>query len=649
MIEPALTLGARRTRVHDALSALGIRNLVLGIHDAAFPSRADEDVGRGSPYSAGAAGFMEFVARLGFGGVQLGPQGITSASNPSPYDGTLFSKNPLSVALAPLTTSEWGALLSVETLRAAVAARPGVRDRVPHDYVFDALYRTLAEVHTTFRKRSRTRDEALDPLVRGFEAFRAANADWLERDALYEAARRQHGGRHWTKWTSPDGEPHQDQRLFDPRSGEEGDVLARRAQMLSDHAAENESFAFTQYLLSEQHKCLRRVSQRLGLKLFGDLQIGLSARDSWFARGFLLPEYVMGAPPSRTNPDGQAWNYRILDPARYHEAGPDGRRCNGPALRFLCSRVAKLLDEFDGIRVDHPHGLVSPWVYRTGTRNPTREVANGARLFASPDLPDHPALAGHAIARADQIDRSRSRHDDHWVRELTGEQVDRYGILFAAIVDVARAHGREVGDIVCEILSTEPYPLGRVVARYGLGRFRVTQKANLERQDDVYRAENAGPEDWIMLGNHDTRPIWLVTENWLSSGASRRQAEYLATRLLAPEEDRDAWTRSTASDLGALVEAHLANLFVGPARNVQVSFTDLLGVREVYNRPGVVDPDNWSLRVSPEFREEYVQRRRRRRALDLPRALSRALRSRGAAFAATHATLIEDLERDQSM
>ena len=70
----------QRVRVREALEALGIRNLLVGLHDAAFPGRPEEDVGRGTPYSRGAADFLEFVATLGFGGVQLGPQGILFAS-----------------------------------------------------------------------------------------------------------------------------------------------------------------------------------------------------------------------------------------------------------------------------------------------------------------------------------------------------------------------------------------------------------------------------------------------------------------------------------------------------------------------------------------------------------------------------------------
>ena len=246
----------------------------------------------------------------------------------------------------------------------------------------------------------------------------------------------------------------------------------------------------------------------------------------------------MGAPPSRTNPEGQPWNHAVLDPGQFFEGETSGTRRPGPALRFLQARMEKMFAELDGVRIDHhPHGFVCPWVYRASQPDPTRAAQVGARLYSSPDLPDHTELAGLAIARPEQLDHAGPRHADDWVTALEDEQVDRYAVLVDAIVEAGRRHGRGTQDIACEILSTQPYPLGRVMARHGLGRFRVTQKADLDRPADVYRGENAQPEDWIMVGNHDTRPIWLVARDWVESGNSSKQAQYLATRRRAVQRE----------------------------------------------------------------------------------------------------------------
>jgi 4-alpha-glucanotransferase len=378
--------------------------------------------------------------------------------------------------------------------------------------------------------------------------------------------------------------------------------------------------------------------------VFGDLQIGFSGRDVWYARPFLLAGYVLGAPPSRTNPQGQPWNYPVLDPRCYFLPDMDGGRRPGPALLFVRERMAKLCGEYDGLRIDHPHGLVCPWVYRAGADDPIAAVQQGARLFAAPDLVDHPELAEFAIARPDQLDRSKARYDDNWIVSLEPAQVHRYATLFAEILRCSTEHGQGVQEIASEILSTQPYPIKRVLELYGLGRFRITQKADLDNPADVYRGENAAPADWIMLGNHDTPSIWQVTQSLCAAGRSEQQAVYLADRLNIPEPEREQWIRRVAEDPGELAQAKCADLFVGPAGNVMIFFTDLLGIPRQYNQPGIVSAENWSLRIAPGYRQGYRALVARKRALNLPAALAAALRARGSGFIAEHGALLADLE-----
>ena len=631
-----------RARLREALSLLGISHLLLGIHDPAFPSLDDEEIGRGSPGSAGAADFLELVASLGFNGVQLGPQGQTAAQDPSPYNGTLFSRDPLSLALQPLTTPEQGRLLRPETLATLVEGAPRRRDRADHLRAERAVQVAIGEVQATFRReRARGGDGTVGRLAGALEAFRSASAGWLLRDGLYEVLMRERGGRGWRAWR---GEETLDARLLAPRPGEEGAMAQRRLALEARHADALEDHALVQFLLHEQHRRLRERARGLGLALFGDLQVGMSDRDEWAAQGFLLQGWWLGAPPSRTNPEGQPWQFPVLDPRRYAEDDGAGGSRAGPAARFLDDRVGKMLSEFDGLRIDHPHGLVCPWVYRAGG-DPAEAVHDGVRLFDAPEVPD---LAALAIPRPEQLDLSRPRHDDGRVRWLDEEQVDRYAALFRIIMEAMRREGRGVDEVACEVLSTMPYPLRRVVERYGLGRFRITQKADLDRVDDVYRPENARPEDWILMGNHDTLPIRAVAAAWRARGTAGRRAEALATRLLAPGEDREAFVRRVSGDIGELAQASLADLFVGPARNVIISFTDLLGESEPFNQPGTVSGENWSLRVPPDFRQAFAARLATGQALDIPRALARALRSRGEPFVSDHRELILALQRGSS-
>ncbi|HXK57154.1 MAG TPA: 4-alpha-glucanotransferase, partial [Gammaproteobacteria bacterium] len=462
---------------------------------------------------------------------------------------------------------------------------------------------------------------------------------WLFPDALYHALSVESGGRHQRDWPVRN-EACSGRDLYQHTPEKDVACAARQASLLAHHRLFMERYRLGQYIVHRQHAGLRQRARELGLRLYGDLQVGLSPCDLWSRGSIYLPNYYMGAPPSRTNPEGQPWSYGVLDPDQYHD--DDGRP--GPVLNFMAARINKMMTEFDGLRVDHPHGLVCPWVYKVDDPDPLHAVQHGARLFSSPDLSDHPQLAHYAIVRSEQLNKQLSRHDDHWVSTMDPSQIDRFAILLDYLVEAVMAHGGSVNDVLCEILSTQPHELQQVIQRHGLNRFRVTQKADLDNPEDVYRSENARPEDWIMVGNHDTQPIWRLARQWERTGENLRQAEYLARRL-QPDGNIGPLVQELAGNRCKLVHAKFADLFIGPARHVMIFFADLLGLEEVYNAPGTINDENWSLRVPPDYARNYADACSSGSALDLSRVLALALKQRGAEFSRAHAGLIARLER----
>jgi 4-alpha-glucanotransferase len=551
-----------RGLIQAALKVLGIDDLVLIAHDASFPGGGPGDLGRGSPYTPTGRAFLSFAEELGFTAVQLGPQGMTSRDDLSPYDGTVFSRSILAIDFAALG-------LDVEPARTYAEAH-------------DRAHALLADLHA--------RHGASAELAE----FQGASEAWLLGDALYAALFEANGRRDFVHW------PTEQRHLWRDRA--HVDVLVRR------HARELERYALGQLVAHRQHAELRA---QVGLSLFGDLQVGYSRQDRWRHASVFLRDYVMGAPPSRTNPEGQPWDFPVLDPSHYGTlAAP------GPAMRLLTARIDKALAEYDRLRVDHPHGLVCPWVYRGGQPDPLLAVRQGARLFASPDLPEHPDLARFAIPA--ELDRSLPRHHDHAVRSVDAAAVARYAILVDAVV--ARAGARGANAFVCEVLSTQPNELAAVMQRYGMGRFRITQKADVRDARDVYRGENAAPADWVMLGNHDTPTIWSVARRWEDAAAGEAEAAYLSERLGV----------AVGRDPLGLVHAKAAELFVGPARHVMIFWGDLLGETRRYNEPGTVGDHNWSLRIGADYRQDYARKLETGRALSLPSVLAQALETRAA-------------------
>jgi 4-alpha-glucanotransferase len=606
--------------VREGLEQLQIDNLVFAIHDGSFPSDAGDDTGRGTPYSPAGRRLLRFVRRLGFDGLQLGPQGVTPEGSVSPYDGTAFSRSPLSISLAELADPDgpWEGLLAREVLTEIVEGRPdGSEDRVLHAYVQRAHHEALRHVHQALAERE---SQCARELRERLEHFRRHNARWLEPDALFEALLLEHPESSWKCWKDPD------RWLWVPPAGMAAACAARRRELRAERGDVVASYFFAQFVAHAQHHAFHRWVQELGLRLHGDLQIGISQRDEWSRQALFLPGYAMGAPPSRTNPEGQPWHQPVFDPRLYRSFERPG-----PVIEFLSERMDKTFAEYDAVRVDHPHGLVCPWVYRSDEPEPQVAVQHGARLLASPDLPDHPELARFAIAEREQLnpDPRTPRFADDWVVELSEEQVDAYGVLFEALVASARRKERDASALVCEVLSTLPYPLSRVLERHGLGRFRVTQKADPSDLADVYRSENAAAADWIMIGSHDTPPIWHLLDDWRRGRRLEERALYLAGRLAPQPADQAGLAERMVREPGFLAQAQFADLFTGPARNVMIFFSDLFGIREIYNRPGTVSEENWSLRLSRHYRSVYLERVAVDRAANLPLALALALRARG--------------------
>lgn len=572
------------TLVRDALAALGVTQLVLAVHDRALPARPEDDLGCGTPGGDGAVDLLDAIAALGFTGLQLGPPGEIDPGNLSPYDGTSFARSRLNLSFGALAADPLTAPLFDEAALAREVGPRAVANRCDFARAFPAGARLFAALHARW-----------DALAEKNHPAAAALDDATNRFAVGSAA-----------WPSP--------------------PAGRRALR-------------EQWLLHAQHAAFRSRANARGLALFADLQAGLSVADRAGLTGLLLPGYAMGAPPSRTNPAGQPWGYPVPDPRQWGTL-----EAPGPSLRLWQARFDKVFSEYDGLRVDHPHALVCPWLYRTETSDAYAAVRAGARLFSAGGASPHHELAAIDIVRDDQLATALAPWTDEWVRSLEPPQVARYATVFDLLVRRAEAAGVPRERLLCEVLSTRPAPLGAVMGRHGLGRFRVTSKADVDDPTDVYLHGNARPEDWIMVGTHDTPPIWAMAESW-SEERTMARAAYAARRLSPHDAGRAERLRARfATRRDALAAVELALLFTSRARNVMIFVSDWIGERETYNHPGEVRDDNWTLCVPAGFAALQRERSARGCAFDLPWALALALEARPER--AVHRSLIDALRAD---
>ena len=88
----------------------------------------------------------------------------------------------------------------------------------------------------------------------------------------------------------------------------------------------------------------------------------------------------------------------------------------------------------------------------------------------------------------------------------------------------------------------------------------------------------------------------------------------------------------------------LIELFACKSANIQVFFTDFLGLYDVYNRPGTSGDANWSLRIPDNYEEVYCNNLKEGKALNLPLILKLAIEARGHEFATANQEIIRKLE-----
>jgi 4-alpha-glucanotransferase len=174
--------------LREKLARLGKKRLLLAIHDVSFPSDPDEDIGRGSPATRAAGRLYDYVRALGFTGIQLGPQGQTARSNPSPYDGTIFSRNLGNIWLGSLRGLVDDASIERALYRGEAA---------DHAHAYDASHTLVAEAYGRITAEQRDR----------LAEFRAANASWLDHDALHAALCVTHDGHGFRAWPARDRDP----------------------------------------------------------------------------------------------------------------------------------------------------------------------------------------------------------------------------------------------------------------------------------------------------------------------------------------------------------------------------------------------------------------------------------------------------------
>jgi 4-alpha-glucanotransferase len=187
------------------------------------------------------------------------------------------------------------------------------------------------------------KDKATAADWEAFQAYCAAEADWLPDYALFMALKEVYGDQEWTQW--------------DP-------ALAQRDPLALQEARDRHADAITrqmfwQYLFAQQWGSLREYAHRHQVQLIGDIPIYVApnSADVWANRELFhldeqgRPLQVAGVPPDYFSPTGQRWGNPLYNWEVLKARGYD----------WWIRRIQAILKQVDCVRIDHFRGFESYW------------------------------------------------------------------------------------------------------------------------------------------------------------------------------------------------------------------------------------------------------------------------------------------------
>jgi 4-alpha-glucanotransferase/glycosidase len=294
--------------------------------------------------------FVKFLSSAGQTLWQVLPLNPVGHGN-SPYSGpSLMAGNPL--LISPDLLLKEGLLtredISPELERLRQAGVKG--GRVDYPLVAEVKERLFRKAWERFRKRdsAQQRLQAGDSRDASFRAFIRENKTWLDDYCLFMALKNRMNGLPWVDWDGP---------------------LAKRTpraleKMRAELSQEIEYQRFLQYVFQHEWLSLKDYANRRGIRIVGDMPIYADADscDTWAHRSLFKldstgrPVGMAGVPPDYFSATGQLWGNPVYN---WREMEKDG-------YAWWKSRIRRMLDLYDYVRIDHFRGFAGFWEVPAG-------------------------------------------------------------------------------------------------------------------------------------------------------------------------------------------------------------------------------------------------------------------------------------------
>ncbi|MCX6875380.1 MAG: 4-alpha-glucanotransferase [Verrucomicrobia bacterium] len=538
-----------------------------GILLPAFSPRRNGDLGIGDTLALHE--WVDWAADHGVGFLQLLPINENGADE-SPYSAIS------SVALEPIylaiEASEIPGLTSAEVATARLDMTAAIAARLVDYPAVRRAKRTLLELAW-----SRFEDAA--PGVRDeFARFRREETTWLDDYCLFRFLMEWHGETlTWDQWPECCRTP--------PRA---------RAFLAHERTRDAASidyrlgyYAFVQWLCFRQWRALRNHAESRGVKLMGDVPIGVSwhSSDVFFERDSFHLDWCGGSPPERMFQHdrflqqwGQNWGIPLY---RWNAMQAQG-------FPWWKQRIRRLTAIFQLLRIDHILGFYRIYAF------PWRPERN--RDFA--DLnPDQAAALNQG-----RLPRWFMRPDDTAANKAANLR-DGDSRLRAVVEAAADA------EIIAEDLGCVPDYVRPHLAALGIAGFTIPHW-DCNEHGHPRPGSHFAECSFAAYSTHDHDPLGAIwnglhratighpeshphSAEAATASAASHTLGTLAEFAAIPKPTHGHWPPFTDAIQWRLIMA----LFASNSRYAAIMVTELFALENRINRPGTTGGENWRFRL----------------------------------------------------
>ncbi len=537
-----------------------------GLLIPAFSPRRDGDLGIGDTLAL--RGWIDWAADHGVSFIQLLPINENGPEE-SPYSAiSSAALDPIYLSLDPAEVPWLG---DSDLAKAREHLGPALdAEWVDYPAVRAEKRRLLELAWSRFH-------EAPGSLESEFERFKLAESEWLEDYGLFRYLMELHGEHlTWDKWPDACQTPQ--------KARDHVRKLRRKDREATDYRLG--FFAFAQWLCFRQWRDLRRHADSRGVKLMGDVPIGVSwhSCDVFFRREDFHLDWCGGSPPegmSQSDPFFQQWGQNWGIPLYrwdHMEAG---------GFEWWKSRIARLTEIFRMFRLDHILGFYRIYAF------PWRPDRNHEFIGLS-----HEQAAGLTGGR---LPRWFLRPDDT-VENKAANRADG-DVRLRAILEAANG-----AEVIAEDLGWVPEYVRPHLADLDIAGFRIPHWDCNEFGHPT--PGNCFPENsFATYSTHDHDPfngIWngclQVIREHHENPASRPEwhvhGAHNTLRVLSefagiPVSNSGPWPPFTEGIRLRLVKA----LFSSNSRYAVLMITELFNINRRINEPGTIGGNNWRLRL----------------------------------------------------